>query len=498
MATYINNIPKNLTEYPNSFKRQGAFPLEAYSVFSSLEAAITYATTNAIAYVGQTLAVCEDDKTTLYIIADGAGNLTEVGSATDGDGYSISLEDGVLSISGFKAAAGATLPQKQADGSLKWVAIDAIVEGDGNTKSVVEVAEGSSLTVTPVYNEENDTYTYTLDVTLPEAYDDSELRGRIETLESELANISVDIESREGVEYIVIKGKDGEEITSVNASKFVQDSFLNDVSYDPNSRKVTFTWLMGDGSTKTDEIDVGDLVDTYTAGTGLTLSNNQFAVDTSVIATVEALNEKADKATTLSEYGITNAYTKDEVDAKIGVPGKPELKDAEGVITQEKVDGTGIFAVTYSKDEINALLVEVEGGSTESAASVARDLNAYKTSNNDRVSSIEALVGVASNGETPATGLHLLVSNAQESADAANDALAALTTGAVKGNTDKLAGIDTTVIQYVSDAIGAIKTPKSSDEIDVSLNGTISITQVNVNKLVQTEGESLILDGGRA
>jgi hypothetical protein len=33
MANLLNKIPTNLTEYPNSFKRQGAFPLEAYSVF---------------------------------------------------------------------------------------------------------------------------------------------------------------------------------------------------------------------------------------------------------------------------------------------------------------------------------------------------------------------------------------------------------------------------------------------------------------------------------
>ena len=33
MAELLTRIPTNLTEYPNSFKRQGCFPLEAYSVF---------------------------------------------------------------------------------------------------------------------------------------------------------------------------------------------------------------------------------------------------------------------------------------------------------------------------------------------------------------------------------------------------------------------------------------------------------------------------------
>ncbi len=43
---------KNITEYPNSFKRQGAFPLERYSIFNTLTEAEAYAKSNPIAYVG--------------------------------------------------------------------------------------------------------------------------------------------------------------------------------------------------------------------------------------------------------------------------------------------------------------------------------------------------------------------------------------------------------------------------------------------------------------
>jgi hypothetical protein len=98
MAELLNKIPTNLTEYPNSFKRQGAFPLEAYSVFYSKADADAYAATNAVSYVGQTLAVvkanAEDptkvDDVTLYIIADAAGTLQEVGKAPD---IEINLDD---------------------------------------------------------------------------------------------------------------------------------------------------------------------------------------------------------------------------------------------------------------------------------------------------------------------------------------------------------------------------------------------------------------------
>lgn len=175
MAELLNKIPTNLTEYPNSFKRQGAFPLEAYSVFYTMDAAETYAASNPIAYVGQTLAVvtanAEDatvvDNVTFYIIADAAGTLQEVGKATNGDGKSIVLADGILSLAGFEAAAEATLPQKQADGTIKWVPIDSIVEGDTNTKTVVVAGdEEAHVIIEKVRDDETDTNTYKISLDL--------------------------------------------------------------------------------------------------------------------------------------------------------------------------------------------------------------------------------------------------------------------------------------------------------------------------------------------
>lgn len=48
---------KNITEYPNTFKRQGAFPLERYSLFNTLAEAQAYASSNPIAYIGQIVTV---------------------------------------------------------------------------------------------------------------------------------------------------------------------------------------------------------------------------------------------------------------------------------------------------------------------------------------------------------------------------------------------------------------------------------------------------------
>lgn len=100
MAEFLNKIPTNLTEYPNSFKRQGAFPLEAYSVFYTKAEADTYAASNPLAYVGQTIAVALSNAVTLYVI-DQNSKLKEVGSVPVGDGQSIEVVDGKIQVKGF-------------------------------------------------------------------------------------------------------------------------------------------------------------------------------------------------------------------------------------------------------------------------------------------------------------------------------------------------------------------------------------------------------------
>ena len=110
-------------------------------------------------------------------------------------------------------------------------------------------------------------------------------------------------------------------------------------------------------------------------------------------ALTAAVGNKADKATTLSGYGITNAYTKTEVDNKIS-------------------------------DAIS----EATGG--ESAASVKTALDNYKTSNDTRVTAVESAKHTHSNktvldGITSAkvTAWDAAQSNAQKYADGLNTAM---------------------------------------------------------------------------
>lgn len=82
MAILNTGIPTNLTEYPNSFKRQGAFPLESFSVFYSMTEAETYASTNPVAYVGQNIVVVNGNEVDMYLIVSTAGTLKKLASTT--------------------------------------------------------------------------------------------------------------------------------------------------------------------------------------------------------------------------------------------------------------------------------------------------------------------------------------------------------------------------------------------------------------------------------
>ena len=499
MAELLTRIPTNLTEYPNSFKRQGCFPLEAYSVFyatadkTAFEAAQDYATNNGIAYVGQTLAVvttkADDisvvDNVTFYIIADAAGTLQEVGKATNGDGESIVLTDGILSIAGFEAAQAATLPQKQADGAIKWVPIDSIVEGDTNTKTVIAKGDDEvHVNIELVRDDETDTNTYKISLDLSAyatsaavgtaienakteledkitaeetarkdadaaletkiaetlqaakdyadandadtVYDDTQVKADIkavadrvtpietaignetsgiikniadnakaiedeakaraqadaDTLNSakaytdeEIVGLEISIEKKTVGEvesdYIVIKNKAGTEVASVNAAKFVKDGMLESADYSTETKKLTLTWNTDAGKTAT-ELDLNDLVNTYTGSEHIVVSTEgviSIGEHVALDSDLTALETAFDKAVE------DEAKARDDADKALGerIDGVKATADAAAVKTE-------VEAALDLKADKTALesAVETINGKLDEKANATETQNALK------------------------------------------------------------------------------------------------------------------------
>ena len=80
----------------------------------------------------------------------------------------------------------------------------------------------------------------------------------------------------DGKTYIALLGVNSGVVAEFDASAFVKDAMIDDVAFDPTTKMLTITW-----NTAADKqalsIPLSDLVDTYTAGPGLTLANNVFS-----------------------------------------------------------------------------------------------------------------------------------------------------------------------------------------------------------------------------
>lgn len=145
----------------------------------------------------------------------------------------------------------------------------------------------------------------------------------------------------------------------------------------------------------------------------------------------EAINGKADKGTTLAEYGITDAMTADEITQAI------ETAIAEGV---------------------NPATFEI--------------------------------VGEAPNKESAEDGVLYLVKNS----DSGHYDIYAKVGEEVVKLDDTSMELPTATMA----ALGLVKGSEAEDGVKVNEDGTMTVNSLNVNKLVQSEGESLILDGGSA
>lgn len=197
----VDFAPANLMSFGKSFSRMGGQPLDESEVWYDYDALVEFAAGNA-AYVGMKVVYVDEEKQKVYqysVQLD--GSLKEIGVAPIGDGKSIAVdaETGTVSLHGFddltEAAIG-YLPRVKkvidtpaAEGveevahlEIEWVPVDAVVEGDGNTKTVVQKVEGSKVTVAEAKDTETDTLTYTIGVDLSEYYTSEEVDAAVKVV----------------------------------------------------------------------------------------------------------------------------------------------------------------------------------------------------------------------------------------------------------------------------------------------------------------------------
>lgn len=580
----------------NTIKRDYGIPLDFTSIQESYDAAIAYAATSTLAYVGQTVAVGAK----LYIISDVANGtytigegenavtydnfLAEVGSKTEGDGNTIELDGQTLKLAGLTGLDNSkTYVPSLVNGKLVWAepsattvegldirlqavegkatALEAIVNGTEEAEGLVAkvAANTQAIADETAAREAADS---ALDTKIAEAlqaakdyadandadtvYDDTDVKAdiqtnatalenlgeRVTTVEGKVTQVEADIQALEssiagithfttkvvtsieevtevGVLYLIkdesVAGVDkyneylyidGQAVligdTTTDLSNYVTNDALTEAiknfvtttalnaALEPYAKTADVNGALADKANSADVV-ANTAFDTFkTENTQAIATAKQEAIEAAAAAeeskgyaiASEVAETYATKATTLAGYGITDAYTKAETVAKTDV---------------------------YTKTEIDKLLDDVTGGSSESAASVKRALDGYIQSTDTEIYGAE-LVASWTGEDGTYTPLYSESTSRIDSALAdaargiqdaskANAAIVALVT-TVDGHTTSIADIN--------NALAAIVQPKASAEISVAEDGTLGVVEVNVNKLVQTDDDTLILDGGNA
>lgn len=417
--TAVDYAAGNLASFGKSYSRMGAAPLdmtevwydkaalEEYAAYRGVEQADgSYDTSSVTSYVGQRVVFVDETANKVYnysIQLD--GGLKEIGTSPIGDGKSIVVaDDGTVSLKGItglvferdildeneeptgEKEAVQYQPLLTAAG-LVWVEPSkTTVEGlatliDALTKRVEAIEKWQD-----DFEDKDTTY-------------DVKSGEKVLSLEGTSFGTTLKLQYAEG--KIKLLGIDDALVSEIDAADFVADGILENVEYNASTDKLIFTWNVIDSETgkkKVVEVSLADLIDTYTAGNGLNLKDNEFSVKITpnekylevdstglhtkgiddAIATAIAPLPKEDTNTTytLGGSGLTvtltpsegtdseftvDTYTKKEIDDKIaGIPEDTNTTyaiSADGAtITLTPSEGAAQTATlnVYTKDEIEA------------------------------------------------------------------------------------------------------------------------------------------------
>ena len=543
--------------FPLNFRRGNPNPLDNSSVWASLEAAQNYATNDPVAYVGQILTVVTtagngNTSVKAYSIQDTAGTLKEVGSVPVGDGLTIEVVDGQIKLKGAATAETGAQPRIKSDGSIEWIVpstetvdgLQAAVSGlqsdvstlqtdmgnvkstlgnsaSGLVKDVADNASGIEAINTKIGNvAEGKTIVEMISDAKAEAtYDDTALAGRVATIEGDYLK---------SADKTALEAKITEEATKAktDAIEAIMGEAGIDAKYD--TLKEIADWILSDttasaelvtrvtniekdylkGADKTalqGEIDaletlVGtlpeDAVSTNVVGyikevvDGLKIGDYAKASDLTALTTRVSTAEG--KITALEEVGAEKNIIASVDEAQFAVDAERKLTLLDitmGKVTGlsdalagkvDKVEGYTLLSPT-DKTKLDALVIGESGIeiSGKVNASNVEGLSDWVTSNRD---SIAGLFDTAS--ATKLTGI--------EAGAQVNDLEVVKVAGTALPISDKAIDIP----MATAEALGVVVGSVGENKVAVGSDGTMEVNSINVDKLTQSEGTTLILNGG--
>ena len=430
-----------------AFNPQTAFPLDARYYFDSLSAAQTAAqgavevgSASGTYFFGQTVVVVESSVATLYVIQPDQ-TLKPVGSTVLGDGKSITVVDGQVQLVGFAEAQPGQQPRIGAGGSLEWYTPDS------------STVEGLQQTV-------------------------GQLQTDVGELQSEVGTINDTLETKANVSDVYTQTQTDQKIAAAVSS-----------TYKP-SGSVEFASLP---TPSADNLgNVYNVTDAFTAGATFIASEQgqQYPADTNV-AVVE----------------VEGQYYFDALSGFVDLSGyltTTKAAETYATIAQlgnkvDKVSGSSLVQDTLITKLTNLLNIQsVADGQLE--VSPEGQLSILSIAQSQVAGLTEALAGkvnvVAGKGlSTNDFTTELLQKLNGIEAGAEVNTIESISLNSVP---IEISGKAVNIPIATTGALGVVLSSTAENGITVKPNGAMEVSSLNVNKLVQTEGESLILNGGNA
>ena len=263
---YINKNVSTMA-MPSGMNRMGQFPLDMSSVYYDLESLQAYATSGAVAYVGQILSLVDEtsNNVTLYAIKNTAGDLVEIAADIVMPEVPEYSGEGAISVADHKIS----------------VAVDneTIKIVDGKLTAIIPEVE------IPEYVDTNTTYGFAFDkVTQKLTVTPSE--GAAVELDLSDFLIASELPEDKNTEYHLEYSSDDKAIKlvagadtgkmSIDATPFIKDGMLSDVEYDATSNTLTFVWNT-DSGLQADTVILSDILDPYIAGDKIVIDGSKIS-----------------------------------------------------------------------------------------------------------------------------------------------------------------------------------------------------------------------------
>lgn len=433
--------------FSTSFNPTSAFPIDARQYFESLTSAQAAAATaveagsaDSVYYFGMPLVVVESGVATLYVIQPDK-TLQPVGSTVLGDGKSITVVDGEVQLVGFAEAQPGQQPRIGAGGILEWYTPDS------------STVEGLQQTV-------------------------GQLQTDVSELQSDVGTINDTLETKANVSDVYTQTQTDQKIAAAISS-----------TYKP-SGSVEFASLP---TPSADNLgNVYNVTDAFTAGATFIASEQgqKYPADTNV-AVVE----------------VEGQYYFDALSGFVDLTGyltTTEAAETYATIAQlgnkvDKVSGSSLVQDTLITKLTNLLNIQsVADG--QLAVSPEGQLSIVAISQNQVAGLTDALAGkvdvVAGKGLSTNDFTNELLQKLNGiEAGAEVNAIESISLNSVPL---EISGKAVNIPIATVGALGVVQSSAAENGVTVQANGAMEINNINANKLVQTEGESLILNGGNA